>query len=201
MARPKSFDVDDVLDRAVEVFWLNGMAATSIEDLVQALGINRGSLYATFNSKEELYHRALDRYQDGFVVWLQELMAADGRPLRSRLRELLVAAASQDDNRGCFMMNTATERNSVDDECRAVTSRSVQSMLDILGEAFAEAVALDGPGNALAPGIDAQSARTAVVTTLQGLRALTTMTTDAVRPAPEPTIDLLLDTLFGTAAN
>ena len=62
MPRPKSFDVDEVLDRAVDLFWVNGFAATSMADLVNHLGINRGSLYSTFGSKQELYERALERY-------------------------------------------------------------------------------------------------------------------------------------------
>jgi AcrR family transcriptional regulator len=60
--RPREFDVDQSLDRAVRVFWRQGYEGTSISELTEALGINRPSLYAAFGNKESLFRRALDRY-------------------------------------------------------------------------------------------------------------------------------------------
>src|SRR3954451_354792 len=64
MARTKEFDVDLALERTMQVFWAKGFEATSAQDLVDALGINRSSLYATFGSKAELYRRALALYAE-----------------------------------------------------------------------------------------------------------------------------------------
>ncbi|MBK6426479.1 MAG: helix-turn-helix transcriptional regulator [Blastocatellia bacterium] len=61
MGRPKSFELDDVLDRAIEAFWCKGYEATSIQDLVDEMGINRGSLYATFGDKHALFLAAIER--------------------------------------------------------------------------------------------------------------------------------------------
>ncbi len=59
MARPREFDVDAVLDRATELFWARGYEATSVQELVDTLGVNRASLYATFGDKAQLFEAVL----------------------------------------------------------------------------------------------------------------------------------------------
>jgi AcrR family transcriptional regulator len=63
LGRPRAFDVDLALDKALIVFWKNGYEGTSIADLTVAMGINPPSLYAAFGNKEALFRRALDRYE------------------------------------------------------------------------------------------------------------------------------------------
>jgi len=60
--RPREFDVDEALEKALTVFWRRGFEGTSISDLTEAIGINRPSLYAAFGNKETLFRLALDRY-------------------------------------------------------------------------------------------------------------------------------------------
>lgn len=60
--RPRTFDVDEALDVALMVFWRKGYEGTSIDDLTDAIGINRPSLYCAFGNKEQLFRKALDRY-------------------------------------------------------------------------------------------------------------------------------------------
>jgi AcrR family transcriptional regulator len=62
MGRPREFDVEVALDRALDVFWRNGYEGTSISELTEAMGINPPSLYAAFGNKENLFRQALDRY-------------------------------------------------------------------------------------------------------------------------------------------
>ncbi|WP_280367773.1 TetR/AcrR family transcriptional regulator [Nocardia abscessus] len=63
--RPRGFDIDSALDRALEVFWRYGYEGAALSDLTAAMGVNRPSLYAAFGSKAELFDRALERYADG----------------------------------------------------------------------------------------------------------------------------------------
>jgi len=63
--RPRAFDPDTALDRALDVFWRQGYEGTTMADLTEAMGINRPSLYAAFGNKQELFQRVLDRYLEG----------------------------------------------------------------------------------------------------------------------------------------
>ena len=65
MGRPREFDPDQALDTALKVFWRRGYEGASINDLTEAMGITKPSLYAAFGNKEELFRKALDRYVDG----------------------------------------------------------------------------------------------------------------------------------------
>ena len=66
--RTRQFDVDEALDRALEVFWARGYEGATLPELTRAMGINRPSLYAAFGNKEQLFRKALDRYQTGFGI-------------------------------------------------------------------------------------------------------------------------------------
>ncbi|MFM9850716.1 MAG: TetR/AcrR family transcriptional regulator [Hyphomicrobiaceae bacterium] len=72
--RPREFDADEVLDRALDVFWRKGYEGASLSELTEAMGINRPSLYAAFGNKEELFRKALDRYADGPAAYSREAL-------------------------------------------------------------------------------------------------------------------------------
>jgi AcrR family transcriptional regulator len=65
MGRPREFDVDEALERAMQVFWERGYEAVSLTDLTRAMGITKPSLYAAFGDKKELFRKALERYAEG----------------------------------------------------------------------------------------------------------------------------------------
>src|SRR5712691_8727030 len=67
LGRPRAFDPDAALDRAMHVFWAKGYEGASLSDLTRAMRINRPSLYAAFGNKEQLFRKVLDRYMDGPV--------------------------------------------------------------------------------------------------------------------------------------
>ena len=61
MGRPRAFDINGALDRALQVFWRKGYEGASLSDLTKAVGVNRPSLYAAFGDKRALFRKALDR--------------------------------------------------------------------------------------------------------------------------------------------
>ena len=69
VGRPRAFDVDEALDRAVLLFWSQGFEGTSLDDLTEAMGISRPSLYRAFGNKEQLFYKALERYTEAEVFF------------------------------------------------------------------------------------------------------------------------------------
>src|SRR5215467_14459164 len=74
LGRPRAFDPDKVLDRALKVFWRKGYEGASLSELTKALGINRPSLYAAFGDKEALFRKARERYEEGPTGVLREAL-------------------------------------------------------------------------------------------------------------------------------
>jgi AcrR family transcriptional regulator len=109
MGRPRTFDIDDALDRALHVFWQKGYEGTSLSDLTKAMGINRPSLYAAFGNKEELFRKALDRYTDGPASYVREALAEPtARAVVERLLRGAVALVTNPHNpSGCLWVQGA----------------------------------------------------------------------------------------------
>jgi AcrR family transcriptional regulator len=74
LGRPRCFDIDRALDRALQLFWRKGYEGTSLSDLTKAVGVNRPSLYAAFGDKEAMFRKALDRYSNGPAAYTQEAL-------------------------------------------------------------------------------------------------------------------------------
>lgn len=106
--RPRSFDPDTALDRALDVFWRNGYEGTSLADLTTATGINKPSLYAAFGNKEHLFGAVLTRYLDGPGAYAADaLTAATGREVVERLVLGAVdLTTGQDTPPGCLCVKT-----------------------------------------------------------------------------------------------
>ena len=114
MARTKQFDEAEILEKAMELFWKKGFHATSIQDLVAHLGINRASMYSTFGSKEALFKEALKLYASQGSANPDALDAAlTNTTARAFLEHFIldrVQFTMQDcDRKGCFIVNTTTE--------------------------------------------------------------------------------------------
>ena len=107
--RPRGFDVDEALDRALEVFWRQGYEGTALSDLTAAMGINRPSLYATFGNKEALFRKVLDRYADGPAAYAARALELPGA--RDVIEALVYGAieltAGPDTPPGCINVRTA----------------------------------------------------------------------------------------------
>jgi TetR/AcrR family transcriptional regulator, transcriptional repressor for nem operon len=120
MGRPLKFEADEVLDKAVEVFWRQGFAATTPQNLAAELGIGKGSLYNTFKSKHHLFELALRRYSANRVTALASELERPG-PVLPRLREAMRTLAGIGDHRyGCLVVNAVTELGSTDERVAEV---------------------------------------------------------------------------------
>jgi TetR/AcrR family transcriptional repressor of nem operon len=123
MPRPRTFDPEQVLDAATDVFWRKGYAATTPQDLCDATGLGRGSLYNAFTGKRELFDRVLERYnQRGSVAQLDVL---DGpKQVKERIRDLLMLTLRNDQSgvrrAGCLAVSTAVQMGGNDEQLTKV---------------------------------------------------------------------------------
>jgi AcrR family transcriptional regulator len=109
MPRPRGFDVDVATERALQLFWSKGYDGTTLEDLTQAMGINRPSLYAAFGNKEGVFRRALERYVSGPAAGAVAALDADkARDVAQGILRFYADAVGQPDRpRGCFLVQGA----------------------------------------------------------------------------------------------
>jgi AcrR family transcriptional regulator len=107
--RPRSFDPEIALDRAVKVFWEKGYEGASMSDLTEAMGINRPSLYAAFGDKESLFRKVLDRYGEGPAAYLCEAMSEPiGRQaIEKLLRRTVDSLSNPRHPKGCLLVQGA----------------------------------------------------------------------------------------------
>ena len=137
MARPREFDEDAVLDKAMLQFWRHGYEGTSIGDLVAATGIGRQSLYNTFGDKHGVFLRALARYDEKTAALTEPLMTeAAGL---AQVRDYVDAALRlQRSTRcsGCLIVRSALELGSDDRKVRAATTRTAKRVRAALAHAL-----------------------------------------------------------------
>ncbi|HVV55692.1 MAG TPA: TetR/AcrR family transcriptional regulator [Mucilaginibacter sp.] len=112
MARTKDFDEDEVLEKAMHLFWLNGYNATSMQDLVDGLGISRSSLYDTYGDKHTLFLRALENYKQSVSAKMERIVSHTPSA-RETVRQLLELTTRElitdNEHKGCFLVNAAVE--------------------------------------------------------------------------------------------
>jgi TetR/AcrR family transcriptional repressor of nem operon len=144
MARPREFDRETALQRATEVFWAKGYAATSTEDLVAAMGIGRQSLYNAFGDKQSLYLEALERYQQATTLGHVQRLKAPASPLAG-IEALLLGLIAEDDAQramGCMGVGAVSEFGAADPalaERRVKVGRPVfDALIERLREGQAE---------------------------------------------------------------
>lgn len=131
MARHKEFDRDEALQKAMEVFWARGYEAASIQDLVEATGVGRQSLYDTFGDKHSLFLQALDRYHEVESRKLFELLESPGsikKALRQLFNGVIDKSLCESGRRGCFMNNAMSE---LAGRCEATAEKTCRNMAAI----------------------------------------------------------------------
>lgn len=142
MARPRAFDEQQVLDAVREQFWITGYSATSMEDLTRVTGLGRGSLYAAFGDKRQLFLRALHSYTDDSHGSLQRALTETPRALDA-LRTLLEAPTDDTTGpgvrRGCLMANSTYELGNADSEVLEHARRTYETSIVLISGCVARA--------------------------------------------------------------
>jgi TetR/AcrR family transcriptional regulator, transcriptional repressor for nem operon len=143
MGRRREFDDGQVLDSVRDQFWAKGYAATSVDDLVHATGLGKGSLYGAFGGKRQLFMMVLETYATARVEEVRAALAGSA-PAVDRLRALLRVVPADPGpipfDRGCFLANTATELAARDGDVLDRARRAYASVEGLITAAVQEAV-------------------------------------------------------------
>ena len=168
MARPREFDRDAAVQRAMSIFWRKGYAATSTDDLLRAMNIGRQSMYDTFGDKHRLYLEALERYQ-------RESVAENIRRLRSTASPLagvealvigIIASDKSTRERGCMGVGSVCEFGNTDTDLAALRAKSGGAQRKALIKRLRHAQA----ANEIGANVDIERAARFVETTMFGLQ-------------------------------
>ncbi len=139
MPRHREFEPEEVVARAMDVFWRQGYRGTSVQDLVDETGIQRSSLYETFGDKHSLFVSALEHYAGTVVTGRAGILERPGASL-PEIREYFAAVVGdllgKDGRKGCLMANSAVEFGRSDPP----VAERVASHLERLERAFATAL-------------------------------------------------------------
>jgi len=195
MPRPKEFDREVVLDRAMGAFWSKGYAATSVEDLVAHMGIQRGSLYGTFGDKRTLFLTALDRYQRVVARELFEALETPGSGIEAIRRFFrLRVEGSLDRSRphGCLVTNSVVELSRRDRGAAAKVGGSLAK----LETAFLRALARARAAGELTATQDLRALARFLTSSAQGLSVMAK--TFPERAVLEDVVEVVLGALEGT---
>ena len=177
MARVREFDTEAAVAAAMAAFRRKGYAGTSIQDLTEATGVGRGSLYAAFGSKEGLYLAAMDRYREQHATPLVEILHG-GAPARELIREVLVGIVDElvrdGERQACLIVGAAMERAARDPKIAAHLRATTGSLEDGL----AEVIAAGQKKGEVSDREDARHLARFLLTFMQGLRVMASIDGD-----------------------
>jgi TetR/AcrR family transcriptional regulator, transcriptional repressor for nem operon len=188
--RPRSFDTDAAVERAMGVFWSRGYHATALPDLLRATKLSRGSLYAAFGDKHSLFLRALDRYIADALARIDIELAPPGEPvdgLRAYLAGYVDRNSGANGRRGCLLVATAMELAGRD----ADVDRRVGSFFKAMETRVADALSRAKAAGRLADGVEPASAARILVCFVEGMRVVGK--TAPTRIISQATADAFLD--------
>jgi len=169
MARPREFDIEKVLIRALDMFWAHGYDATSMSDLMTATGLAKGSLYKGYGDKKSLFMRALDSYLLRANAGLSETAASSesGREtLEGIFSGVIAMATCTGVRRGCFSVNSTIELAPHDADVRSRLRRNTRQKEKTIAAAVRRGIA-DG---SLRKDLDPEITASYVTTVMNGLQ-------------------------------
>lgn len=144
MARPREFETDDVLAKAMRFFWSQGFERSSMSDLEAYTGLLRGSIYAAFGEKAEFYRKALGHYIDQEVSVAEAMLRGEtsresaARRLARFVRLPIEAAGPDGERKGCFLCNAAIDRAPHCGETKIIVQQGFRRLEDALEYALSE---------------------------------------------------------------
>ncbi|MGY3483364.1 TetR/AcrR family transcriptional repressor of nem operon [Bradyrhizobium sp. USDA 4011] len=191
--RPRSFDMEAAVERAMDVFWSRGYHATALPDLLRATKLSRGSLYAAFGDKHSLFLRALDRYIADALTRMDVELDPRKEPvagLRAYLAGYVERASGANGRRGCLLVATAMELAGHDAE----VGRRVAGFFKTMEVRVAGVLSRAEAAGRLADGVEPASAARILVCFVWGLRVVAK--TAQTRITWQATADALLDRFF-----
>jgi TetR/AcrR family transcriptional repressor of nem operon len=177
MARTKDFDENEVLNKAIGLFWHKGYNGTSMQDLVDGLGISRSSLYDTYGDKHTLYLKALESYEQSAGNELNRILSVE-KSAKEKLKELMewvvYSLVNDKDHKGCFMVNAKIETAATDPDVYTVVCRSEQQVVDT----FYKTIKAGQDEGEIANKQDPHTLANFMVNTVNGMRVTAKSTTD-----------------------
>lgn len=195
MPRNKQFDREEVLQKAMELFWKNGYHATSMQDLVDHLGINRASMYNTFGGKEKLFLEAFRLYQKMGSNYFKNF---EGILQRKKVRAFLedffkgeLKAVKKDkDRKGCMVVNVATELSNQSEAVYQLVQLNMENFVEL----FSRIIQIGQNGGEIDDTIPAEVLARKLFTFYNGVKVLAKIEPDVKKL--EEVVGLELDFLF-----
>ncbi|WP_299737390.1 TetR/AcrR family transcriptional regulator [uncultured Roseobacter sp.] len=171
MARPREFDTDDAIRKATAVFWEKGYLDASLPDLLEGMGLTRGSLYKAFKDKKNLFLLVLAHYDDEAVgaakARLTNASVSDGRDRIVSLFAALYAAVAAGDTRGCLLCSAAAGFEMSDPDIAAAVEKGMSGIREGLETALRAS-----PVHAGLPEAEQRALANVLLTQYIGLRVL-----------------------------
>jgi TetR/AcrR family transcriptional repressor of nem operon len=171
VARTKEFEPEKALTMAMDLFWRRGYEATSVHDLLEEMGIGRGSMYDTFGDKRALFLAALDRFEETRVSRADEILegsASAVEGIRRLFETTIEGLVSYEPRRGCLLANTAVELAPHDEQI----ARRISCYVRRTEDAFERALVRGRATGEIPADKDPKALARFLVSTLHGVRVL-----------------------------
>jgi len=180
MGRPRLFDLDAAVASALNVFWERGYGATTPAELLDAIGVGKGSFYNAFGSKHALFEKALRRYGDDRVAKLGQRLAGS-TSVRQRIKAYLERLAGPENEkalrRGCLAANTAAELGRRD----PVATKIVRNTFDRMESVFETTIVEGQTRGELDRALDPKAVASLLLAAVIGMTVLAKVESSAAR--------------------
>src|ERR1700761_6236623 len=177
MARTKDFDENEVLSKAIRLFWHKGYNGTSMQDLVDGLGISRSSLYDTYGDKHALYIKALESYQNSSGIEMCNIISntpSAKEAIKQLLEFITRNMLSDEQHKGCFMVNAGVEVAPHDAQVNDLLCKNEQQLEDV----FYKAIKKGQESGEITTSQDAMALTRFISNTVKGIQVSAKSTTD-----------------------